>query len=67
MLHCWKDQREHIEETYGVGSDEWCASFDGPGGTCMLEDGHPGPHQFTDDDEICVAFVECNAGGERHE
>ena len=56
MTHCWKDEREHIEEAYGVGSDEWHAGFDGPGGTCLLLDGHDGPHEFTPDDEITVSF-----------
>jgi hypothetical protein len=60
MVHCWKDEREHIEETYGIGSAEWCASFDGPGGTCMLPDGHDGPHQFTPDDAIVVEIGEAN-------
>ena len=62
-LHCWKDQREHVEETYGWGSDEWVATWldDAVGGTCILEAGHDGPHEFTPDDQIGVTFV-----GERH-
>jgi len=61
MTHCWKDYREHIEETCGVGSDAWNASFDRSGGTCMLPEGHDGPHEFTADDQIMVVVGEDNA------
>jgi hypothetical protein len=26
------------------------------GGTCMLPDGHDGPHEFTDDEKVLVSF-----------
>ena len=58
MNHCWQDRSAHILETYGWGSDEHCATYhdDYVSGTCMLEDGHDGAHEFTDDDAIAVTF-----------
>ena len=44
-LHCW----------------EYATDFDDDGTmnglTCLLPDGHEGPHEFTPDDEITVRFV----------
>jgi hypothetical protein len=31
---------------------------DGDGSTCLLPDGHDGPHEFTDDADITVTFAE---------
>lgn len=56
VLHCWKDQREHVVETHGWGSDEHVATCQTNGGTCMLPAGHPEPHDFTPDDQIGVSF-----------
>jgi hypothetical protein len=55
-LHCWKDQREHVEETEGQGSEAWTATWVDGDGTCMLAAGHDGPHEFTPDDQIGVSF-----------
>lgn len=57
-MHCWKDHAEHIEELFGFHSDEHIATYaDGwQSGTCMLEDGHDGPHEFTPDTDIGVKF-----------
>jgi len=67
VLHCWKDRKEATEETYEsehgagsfFGSDAWVNTWhdDWKNGTCMLEAGHDGPHDFTDDDDIGVSFV----------
>jgi len=56
-MHCWKDRHEHVTETHGFGSDEWIASFCEPGATCMLDAGHGGPHEWTDDGDIGVSFA----------
>jgi hypothetical protein len=40
-VHCWED---------GPRTDDDC------GQTCMLEHGHDGPHEWTRDDEIVLAF-----------
>jgi hypothetical protein len=54
-LHCWKDRSEHAEHVHGWGSDPyWAAVFNS--GTCMLEAGHEGDHEFTPDHEIGVTF-----------
>ena len=65
ILHCWKDEREYAEETYGFGSPEWADTYLDPithelsdrSGTCMLPAGHEGPHVFTPDDQIGVTFT----------
>jgi hypothetical protein len=57
-VHCWKDQLEHVSETHGFGSDEWAECQLGSGGTCLLEHGHDGPHEFTPDDQFGVSFSE---------
>lgn len=58
MLHCWKDRLEWITETYGYLSDQWCdyVGRDECGETCMLENGHEGPHEWTPDDCIRITF-----------
>lgn len=57
VLHCWKDRLAWIEDVHGHGSDEWCAAYDKPSATCMLEDGHDGPHEFMPDSDIAVSFA----------
>jgi len=42
ILHCWEDGPRDERD---VGS------------TCMLPDGHDGPHEWTPDDEITVRFA----------
>lgn len=42
-LHCWQDGQE----------DE-----DGMSTTCMLPAGHKGPHEWTRDDSITIAFAD---------
>jgi hypothetical protein len=54
MTHCWKDRREWIEETCGFHSPEHLATYNEPGATCLLEDGHEGPHEWTPDEGITV-------------
>ncbi len=66
VLHCWAGRREAIEEEHGHGSDEWAKTHadDWQDGTCMLLAGHAGPHDFTDDSEIGVAFTGAHEVGE---
>lgn len=54
VAHCWADQREHMEALYGWRSAEY---QDCPGGTCLLPDGHDGPHAWTPDSEIAIRFA----------
>jgi hypothetical protein len=42
VLHCWEG---------GPDTDDGC------GQTCMLPQGHDGPHEWTRDDEIGVEFA----------
>jgi hypothetical protein len=44
VLHCWEDLRNV--------TDNW----DLPNATCMLPDGHDGPHEWTPDSDIRVQF-----------
>ena len=58
VLHCWTDEREHAEEVHGRLSPQWAEVwFRDVSGTCMLPQGHDGPHQFTPDDQIGVTFA----------
>lgn len=61
VVHCWTGKREWAEKTFGWGSDEHLATYSEDGdsrdGTCMLEDGHDGDHDFTPDDQIGVTFA----------
>ena len=54
VVHCWESEREWIEETYG-------------GRTCMLPEGHDGPHEWTPDDEIVLCFKDPPETAERKE
>lgn len=66
VLHCWKDYTEHLEEIHGWGTPAywvaWAAQWSDEdtfhGSTCMLEDSHDGPHDFTPDSDIGVSFAE---------
>jgi hypothetical protein len=52
MKHCWQDYQSTLEP----GTDEWAKADGEMSKTCMLEDGHSGPHEWTDDDQITVTF-----------
>lgn len=51
-LHCWQDYADF----HGFGSDEWADAKVNGGRTCMLPDGHDGPHKWTPDESITVTF-----------
>lgn len=59
-VHCWADGPEEtilFDDETGAGDEgQWWGRVRSIGSTCMLPDGHPGPHQFTPDDEITVEF-----------
>lgn len=42
VLHCWEP---------GPETEDGCTT------TCMLEDGHDGPHEWTRDDAIGISFA----------
>lgn len=62
VLHCWTDRRTAIEEAHPNDyqmRDDWAETYgDAGNGTCMLERGHEGPHEFTPDDQIVIGFPE---------
>lgn len=62
MTHCWKDKREWIEEEHGSLSPEMMADLFQNTATCMLEDGHAGPHEWTPDNDITITFAQSAAG-----
>ena len=54
------------ENTFGSLSDEYINTYINGNATCMLPAGHDGPHEWTPDDEIVVAFEpRKDAGTER--
>lgn len=53
ILHCWHGENDDNE----IGSDEWVEVFIHGEGTCMLSDGHAGPHVYTPDDELVIKFT----------
>lgn len=52
VLHCWADRRDCC----AWGSEEWVQTFVLGNATCLLADGHDGPHSWTPDEEIEVEF-----------
>lgn len=58
MVHCWKGNDEHIEDTFGFHSEEHLATYadDFVSSTCMLENGHDGDHDFVPDSDIGMTF-----------
>lgn len=65
MVHCWTDEGEHIEATYGYASAEYAQHVfdDPPVRVCMLPENHDGPHVWADADDIMVEFKgEAEAG-----
>ena len=57
MNHCWHDEGEYLEGTCGLRSPEHCDYIlSDRRRTCMLPEGHSGPHVWTDNDQIVVKF-----------
>ena len=57
MTHCWKGYLDWLDECGLLGSEEWAAAYECDA-TCMLPDGHDGPHEFVRDDQIGIHFEE---------
>lgn len=53
---CWKSNVEAARETHGRGSREYLEAMDCPS-SCLLLEGHAGPHQYTFDGD--VSFIPC--------
>lgn len=63
--HCWMGLTEWLEgEGVEPYSDEWLRRMlaieelrgEGSSYTCMLEDGHEGPHEWTNDSDIFLTL-----------
>jgi len=52
MRHCWFDFGFEYEDADYFDDGQRLV-----GHTCMLPDGHDGPHEPTSDDEITISFV----------
>jgi hypothetical protein len=52
--HCWHGHRDDLEPGTREYERSWAMYPDGA--TCMLPNGHAGPHEYTPDDEITVSF-----------
>lgn len=52
ILHCWYDFEDGYYREDGTWDPEWV-----PGHTCMLLDGHDGPHEPTSDRNIGVTLA----------
>lgn len=50
IVHCWEEYREETGEFDGFWPVEKAYS-------CLLENGHDGPHEFTADSDIMVHFA----------
>ena len=61
-VHCWQDYWDHIytidPENYWTRRAEAMPDMDTrpPGATCMLLEGHDGPHEWTPDSDIGMKF-----------
>lgn len=57
MAHCWMGYQEWLEETTGKPWYELPDVEEGTrSATCLLPDGHKGPHEWTPDDEIIIGI-----------
>ena len=59
VVHCWWGLRDEIEKVFGWGSKEWAETYQEAweNETCMLLQGHKGPHNFTPDSEVQITFL----------
>lgn len=60
VLHCWAGKLD--TDDLEIGSDEWVNRWvrkeEGEDTcTCMLPQGHDGPHEWTPDSEITITFT----------
>lgn len=69
--HCWTGRNEvetAIPDCTHGGHDDWDQAMECAYGreqaTCLLEDGHSGPHEWTPDSEIVVSFAPVGAAHE---
>lgn len=60
VRHCWQDgPAEDVlidTETERGMEGQWWTRLRSIGSTCLLPDGHAGPHEFTPDDQLTIQF-----------
>ena len=56
VLHCWAGKLDGLEAGTEAWAEAYHREFEGEG-TCMLERGHGGPHEFWPDGDIGVEFL----------
>lgn len=55
MIPCMRSELDFVEQAFGWRSRQFMAVLNrGCGGTCMLPDGHKGPHLFTPDRNLAA-------------
>lgn len=54
---CWKDYREWLEENGKTYGDDWINTYYGHNKTCLLTEGHGGPHEWSNDFDIKIKFL----------
>jgi len=52
-IHCWADKASQYE----IGTEEWVDAVVNSA-TCLLPDGHDGPHEWTPDEEFEIEFAD---------
>lgn len=62
QAHCWTGYYEWLEEIYGFDAYIEARCENWPDATCLLWEGHDGPHVWTRDDEIVIRFADDAAG-----
>ena len=57
MTVCFKDYREHLEESGLSDMDALMRTLEEGDKVCMAEKGHAGEHEFVDEDEVELTYV----------
>lgn len=55
MSRCWRSNVEFAESRHGDNSPEYRHALHRPA-TCLLPQGHAGPHEFTFDGDVRFTF-----------
>ena len=53
---CWTDKAAWLDDNGALPIDVVQCQIEG-NATCLLPDGHDGPHEWTPDSEITVRFI----------
>lgn len=56
MKHCWADWYEELTDQEQVSQEDTQKLLHNYSATCLLELGHAGPHQWTNNEDIAITF-----------